>query len=333
MMSTTRTTRFKSLLGMLVAAGAMSACSITLPSQELVEARRTYEEIAAGPASEEVPARVLNAKQALDRAEAAYNEDPGSFEERSYAYVAKREAQLAAAYANMAIATREREQAEIAYRETQESLRKMAQTRLTDAQGELQHVRDQLARVRAELDAQGSVLDERTKALTEQEQELQRRMQELQAERAARMKAEEAAAAAIASLERIAQVKEEARGTVITLSGAVLFQTGKSDLLPIAENRLDAVAEALKSQHDDTAIVVEGHTDSRGSRQQNLELSQARADSVRAYLVRKGVAPDRIKSVGKGEDQPIATNNTPDGRANNRRVEIVLKSPSNRDGG
>jgi len=317
----------------LVVTGALIACGVTLPSQELLDARRTYDEVKHGPASKEVPARVLTAKQALDRAEAAYNEDPGSFREQSLAYVAKREAQLAATYAEMAVAAREREQAELAYREAQETLRRSAQNKLTDARGELQRVRDQLTNVRTELQAQGTELTERTKALTEQERELQRRMQELQAERAARMKAEQAAAAAIASLERIAQVKEEARGTVITLSGAVLFQTGKSDLLPIAENRLDAVAEALKNQQDETTIVVEGHTDSRGSNQLNMQLSKARADSVRAYLVSKGVDPNRIKSVGKGEDQPIATNATPDGRANNRRVEIVLKSPTNRDGG
>ena len=126
------------------------------------------------------------------------------------------------------------------------------------------------------------------------------------------------------SLEEIAKVKEEQRGLVITLDGAVLFASGKTTLLPIAQDKLSKVAAVLQQQSDDKRIVVEGHTDSVGSDDANLKLSQARAESVRAYLVSQGVKSDRITAVGKGESTPIADNKSPEGRANNRRVEIVV---------
>jgi OOP family OmpA-OmpF porin len=77
--------------------------------------------------------------------------------------------------------------------------------------------------------------------------------------------------------------------------------------------------------------VVEGHTDSNGNDASNQKLSQDRAESVRAYLVQRGVKSERITAVGKGESTPVATNDTTEGRANNRRVEIIVqKAPPSR---
>jgi OOP family OmpA-OmpF porin len=72
--------------------------------------------------------------------------------------------------------------------------------------------------------------------------------------------------------------------------------------------------------------LIEGHTDSQGNDQANLALSQARAEAVRQYLVGRGVAQDKVRAVGRGEQQPVATNDSPEGRANNRRVEIVVQN-------
>ena len=72
-------------------------------------------------------------------------------------------------------------------------------------------------------------------------------------------------------------------------------------------------------------MVVEGHTDSQGADAMNQELSQKRAESVRTYLVSRGIAADRITAQGFGPSRPIADNTSPEGRANNRRVEIVVK--------
>jgi outer membrane protein OmpA-like peptidoglycan-associated protein len=157
--------------------------------------------------------------------------------------------------------------------------------------------------------------------------ELEKEREALGRERAARLEAERKLNAALKSLEEIAKVKEEARGMVITLSGAVLFASDKSELLPIAKERLNQVAEALQNTDPSQKIVVEGHTDSVGVDAYNQKLSEDRAKSVRDYLVSRGVEPNRISYVGKGETVPTADNNTPEGRANNRRVEIIVSPP------
>jgi outer membrane protein OmpA-like peptidoglycan-associated protein len=161
---------------------------------------------------------------------------------------------------------------------------------------------------------------------------LGRTQSELSKERAARADVEARLAAAMKSLEEIAKVKEDARGTIITLSGAVLFKTNAASLLPIAEQQLRKVAEALNAYDEGRKIVVAGHTDSRGSSTANRRLSLARAESVRAFLVNSGVSPDRISASGRGEDEPVADNRTAEGRANNRRVEIIVEAQSSSRG-
>jgi outer membrane protein OmpA-like peptidoglycan-associated protein len=128
---------------------------------------------------------------------------------------------------------------------------------------------------------------------------------------------------AMASLAEIAKVKEESRGVVITLSGSVLFPTGKSALLPIAQEKLTDVAKALNDQGYQS-LLVEGHTDSQGSVDKNMQLSQERAEAVRSYLISQSIPPDKIRAQGLGSSRPVADNSTAEGRANNRRVEIVV---------
>lgn len=151
---------------------------------------------------------------------------------------------------------------------------------------------------------------------------------ELDAERTARMKAEASLRSALASLAEFSKIKEEPRGLVITLNGSVLFATNKSELLPEAQKRLDDVAKALADLQAGQTMVVEGHTDSAGPDDANMTLSRARAQTVRDYLVSRGVATDRISAVGKGEGTPVADNAGAEGRANNRRVEIIISPPA-----
>ena len=112
---------------------------------------------------------------------------------------------------------------------------------------------------------------------------------------------------------------------VITLSGAVLFTSAKADLSPGAQLKLNDVANALTQQDPDSKIVVEGHTDSQGSASNNQDLSQRRAQAVRDYLVTRGIATDRITAQGFGSTRSVADNTSTEGRANNRRVEIVVQ--------
>ncbi len=112
------------------------------------------------------------------------------------------------------------------------------------------------------------------------------------------------------------------RGLVMTL-GDVLFATGKAELQTGARNSLDRLVGFLERYPERTAV-IEGHTDSAGSESYNLELSQRRADSVRTYLVTRGISPIRIVAQGKGEGYPIASNETAAGRQQNRRVEIII---------
>lgn len=165
----------------------------------------------------------------------------------------------------------------------------------------------------------------REQMLEQAQQQLSSTQQQLEKERAARNDAEASLAQSRQQLEQFAQVRDMARGTVITLSGGVLFETGRAELLPGAQDRLSRVADFLKASP--RGVVVEGYTDSTGSSSTNLRLSERRADSVRDYLVAQGVSADRISAAGKGESSPVASNANSAGRAMNRRVEIVLQRP------
>jgi OmpA-OmpF porin, OOP family len=112
---------------------------------------------------------------------------------------------------------------------------------------------------------------------------------------------------------------------VITLSdaGNVLFAFDKSDLTPAARSQLDGLMAKLQNA-DVVSIKVVGHTDSKGSDAYNQALSERRASSVAAYLLSQGLAPNKLTSEGKGESQPVADNETEEGRAKNRRVELHI---------
>lgn len=114
---------------------------------------------------------------------------------------------------------------------------------------------------------------------------------------------------------------------VVTMPQDLLFATDSATLRPDLQSDLRAVAGNLL-QYPNTRIEIAGHTDSTGDAGYNRNLSKRRADSVAGVLRASGVPAGRIVTVGAGEDQPIATNLTPEGRAQNRRVEIVIR-PTN----
>jgi outer membrane protein OmpA-like peptidoglycan-associated protein len=270
-------------------------CGAAVPPKELVDARAAYERVAKGPAGELAPAELDTAKQSLARAEGNFRDNGDDASTRDSAYVAERKALAAEAQAGIVQAERDRDA-------TDKEL-KTAQTATID-------------KTKAELESERRAKEASTA-------EVVRTKADLATEKKAREDAEKRAAAAMASLAEVAKVKEESRGVVITLSGAVLFATGKSDLLPIAREKLTEVAKVVKEQGF-KEITVEGHTDSRGNAAKNEELSYRRADSVRQHLISQGIPADKIKAVGLGSSRPVAENESPEGRANNRRVEIVV---------
>lgn len=112
----------------------------------------------------------------------------------------------------------------------------------------------------------------------------------------------------------------------LEIKDAVYFDTGKATIKPKSFPLLDQMATVI-SEHPEIAHVrVEGHTDNRSGREYNLRLSQARAESVRQYLIGKGVAPERLAAQGFGFDRPVADNATAEGRALNRRTEFIIES-------
>jgi outer membrane protein OmpA-like peptidoglycan-associated protein len=274
------------------------ACSSATPNS-LVDARAAYQRASRGPAARLTPAQLHVAHTSLGLAETVYKEEGDSANARDRAYVAQRKAELAETQASIASADQRAAEANRRAESNEDRATRETRRDLTIAQSQLanEHGRRQDA-------------ERRTTEAISQRQDAERRTSE-----------------AIAQLGKVASVKEEPRGTVITLSGAVIFASGKSELLPAARTRLDQVATALNESDRGSKFLVEGHTDSRGSAEQNQELSLKRAQSVQAYLVARQVPSDRISSVGRGLSNPIADNETAEGRANNRRVEIVVQGP------
>jgi outer membrane protein OmpA-like peptidoglycan-associated protein len=273
---------------MVVASAA--ACAGAMAPADLVTARATYSRAAQGPAATLDPADLHAADESLQIAERALVRDGDTQGTRDLAYVADRRAQIAEAR-GAAIQSGEQQQKTLGAMHAAET------SSLAVTSGQLTAAKTQLA-------IQGQAL------ATEQQR---------------REDADKRAAKAAADLAAFASVKQETRGMVITLSGSVLFASGQSALLPSAQAKLTEVADALTKEDSESKIVVEGHTDSQGGASYNQDLSQRRAQSVRDYLVTRGMASDRVTSEGFGLTRPIADNGSAEGRANNRRVEIVVQ--------
>lgn len=120
------------------------------------------------------------------------------------------------------------------------------------------------------------------------------------------------------------------RGLVITFVAEVLFDSGKAEIKPEGERILDKVARVLREEGIENDIGIEGHTDNEPIKysgwKSNWELSTARATSVLHYFVdNRGLEPERLSATGYGEYRPVASNETPEGRQKNRRVEVIIK--------
>jgi outer membrane protein OmpA-like peptidoglycan-associated protein len=296
----TTTTRF--FFGVCALGALSAACGASGPTPELKTARDAYSQARSSEAAQLNPLGVHEAFKALSAAEAVHQDDPGSAKERNYAYIATRKSELAVAQASESLARKEQQRAD------------------ADYQASLERRSEEKARESSQYAQQ---LNQTQQALQENTQELQARELKLAELKAASERAQ-------AQLRKMEAMREEAGRLVISLSG-VLFETGGNQLLAPAQGRLDTVAQALAA-YPDRNIVIEGHTDDRGSDASNQQLSQKRADAVRQYLESRGVPAERMRAIGRGETNPVASNETPEGRANNRRVEVIVEPASSAEG-
>ena len=293
------------LLGPL---GLLGACATAVP-MELANARAAYQRASTGSAAQLAPAEVHKARAALDQAEQSFGNEPETQRTKDLSYVAERKAQLAEALASVAADEKRKAHAQGDLQATQ--AQQAQRTR-----GELSITRRELAASERgrEGEAQARVTADEARATADEGRV---------AAEARAAAADELAKQSAKALADLASVRQEQRGMVITLSGSVLFATNKFALLPAAQERLSQVAAALLTTRE-RGLLVEGHTDSRGSDSYNLALSQNRADAVRSYLVSRGYGADRIQARGIGKARPVSENDTAEGRANNRRVEIIV---------
>jgi outer membrane protein OmpA-like peptidoglycan-associated protein len=269
----------------LALASVAAACSGSArPPVELAQARAAYAEAARGNARRYALADLVDARAALDRAEALALSEPEAPETHTQAYVALRRAQKAEADAETRVATIGREAAERAALDSQAQ-------QIAAMRSELRQSREQLAPAPAQVGAIGE----------------------------SRRGAEQRVDQARSALEK--QTHNGARITVIP--NKVLFVKDSAELLHGATGELDKVARVLRALPD-RQIRIEGYTDPAGGDRINRPLSQARAQSVRNYLVSRGIDPSRLIAVGRASSDPIADNSTEAGRATNRRVEIVI---------
>jgi outer membrane protein OmpA-like peptidoglycan-associated protein len=266
-----------------------------VPPRALADARADYFHARDGVATRLDPTDVHEAEIALQQAERAFDRAPDDPTTVDLAIIADRKALLAEANAGYMQAQEDTQRATAA-------LQTARATQLNATRGQLDQSQQALGRTQMQLQEQESAAAAQQAHMADLEAKL----------KDARL-----------TIAKIAAVKDDDRGMVITLSGEVLFKTGKSDLKPGAMAKLDQIAQALQGKEQ--PIMVDGFTDNVGTRDHNMGLSQARAQSVRDYLVSKGIPKDLVESRGDGPDNPVADNTSIDGRAQNRRVEIVIQ--------
>ncbi len=283
-------------LGLAAAFLAVAACGgERLPPKQLVDARSELQQAKTGLAIQLDPTDVHVADLALQQAEQAWDSEPDEPVTIDLAVIAQRKAQIAEAEANALKAQQDADQAK-------QLLQASVSSQLNQAQKQLSQTQQALNQTQTELQRKEAETAEQKKQLAELEGKLKD---------------------ARDTIAKIAAVKDDDRGMVITLQGEVLFQTGKWDLKAGAMAKLDQIAEALRGKEQ--PMVVFGFTDNVGTRDTNMDLSQKRANSVRDYLVQRGIPQDLVSAQGKGPDNPISDNGSVEGRASNRRVEIVVQ--------
>lgn len=172
----------------------------------------------------------------------------------------------------------------------------------------------QLAQLKSERDAA---------LLAKNERDRQRQAAELAAQQERDRAAAELAASLERAKERGAEVQQTEDEIKVTFR-KVTFDVNKTDIKPEFQAALDDLATALSKRYPNAALEIKGFTDSSGSEEYNAKLSEQRAIAVKTFMIGKGLSQERLASRGLGEANPVASNDTPEGRAMNRRVELLV---------
>lgn len=307
-----------SALALLLIAGCGPS---RVAKEQLDTARQAYAQAKADPeVATLAPVQLAEAERAVGAAERA-----GSSSDMLHlGYLAEQKSRIAMTYAEGKAAERD------AQKLNTETAELIAQKQKLDRQRELEKQqaltaaeRARLAAEQARLEAEQARLAARTEAeraaAAEKEAEAARLAGEAEAERAARAQAD-----AEALMQELSDLKAQQteRGIVLTM-GEVLFAFAKADLSTGAHRSVSRLAAFLQ-KYPNRSVLIEGHTDSVGSDEYNLDLSRRRAESVKARLVMDGVEPGRITTVGYGKKFPAFSNDTAANRAMNRRVEVII---------
>ncbi len=279
---------FWTLAGILIL--ILGGCAKRAENQTLLQAREAYSALQSSPdVNQYAPVALTEAKEALAKAETAWQASAENETIEHYAYLARQRAAIAQEIADLREAETVVEQA--GAKRTQVLL----SAREAEAQSAIQ--RAQEAQRQAE---------ERARAM----EEAQLRSRQLESQ--------------LAEL----QAQQTQRGLVLTL-GDILFDVNQAQLNPGGLRTVAKLADFLR-EYPNRHVLIEGFTDSTGSEEYNLQLSERRAQSVRNALMNEGIGPDRTRVRGFGESYPIATNETVAGRQQNRRVEVIISDDEGR---
>ncbi len=325
--------RLTSVVMALLVAGAISACASTAPNPAIENARAVVTQTAAIPeVNRRAPLEIKVARDSIDRADASWKNDHDEAEANHLAYLATQRAEIARYLARSRQVDEDVKDANSA----SDKLRLEARTREAEqARLAAQNARGQAASAQMQArEAQAQASTAQQDALAAGRMAAADRAQSVAAQEAAaaeRARADQASTAANTAQERVRQLEEQLRdieakqterGLLVTL-GDVLFAFNKAELTAQAGPRLDKLASFLK-QFSQRKLLIEGYTDGVGGDAYNNELSERRAESIRDGLVLRGIDPTRIITKGYGKAYPVGDNANSEGRAMNRRVEVVI---------
>jgi outer membrane protein OmpA-like peptidoglycan-associated protein len=309
-------------------AGLLVGCA-TAPPAELINARQAYQHASIGQAAQLAPADLHKAQEALAAAEKSFQDEPKSFHTRDLAYVADRKAKIAEAHAATAAENANTAKANKDYQSAQSEIVKntkedLAVAERTAAAKTEQLAAEQKARVSAENSAADAKVEAaRVKESTDAEALRVKEASDAEARRVKDVADAEARRLADQKIRDLNTIIVLERGKKVVLKG-VNFEFNKATLTFGSGAILTRAYNALVA-NPDVQIEISGHTDNVGSQQSNQKLSLRRAQAVRNWLVQKGIASNRMKTVGKGQNEPVASNETDEGRSENRRIEFYVQ--------